>query len=129
MQPGTVHQVNDVWLHRGRGRVVREHLPTVEDYVSRVSRMAPRALMAECNKRGLERPSEDRVALLEHLLHGIAPLPDPLPEVRGAQVPTPEPTPEPEPEPVEEDGEDEGENESEDVSQNETKPKKTRRRR
>lgn len=124
MQPGTVHKVNDVWLHRGRGRAVREHLPTVDDYVARVSRMAPRALMAECNKRGLERSSEDRAELLALLLDGIAPLPEPLPDVRGAHVPQPEPDA-----PSDDGEDDEAEDAAEGVSQNETRPNPKRPRR
>lgn len=126
MEPGSVHQVNDVWLYRGRGRAVHQHLPRVEDYVSHVSRMGVRALMAECNKRGLERSSEDREELLAALLDGIAPLPDPLPQVRGAHTPAPEP----EPEPVDEDdaeADDDAGDEPDDSSQNET-PKSRRKR-
>jgi len=117
MKPGSVHLVNDVWLYRGRGRAVHQHLPKVEDYVGHVSRMGVRALMAECNKRGIDRPSEEREDLLAVLLEGIAPIPDPLPQVRGAHTPAPEP------EPVDEDdaeADDDAGDEPDESSQNET---------
>lgn len=125
LTPGKVHQVNDVWLMRGRGRPLlhARHIVPVDEYVKGILRDPLSQLQAKAVRRGLSHDGLDLDALRKMLLDGIAtyePAPDPLP-------PAEEPADDAgDDEEVEDDGEEQ--DEPEEAGEDKPKPKKRRRR-